>query len=34
MEKQTTKKRTFVMKILWITSVYPSCMKPGEGVFH
>lgn len=22
------------MKILWITSVYPSSMKPGEGVFH
>ncbi|AMA54055.1 teichuronic acid biosynthesis protein TuaC [Bacillus inaquosorum] len=22
------------MKILWITSVYPSSLKPGEGVFH
>ncbi|WP_437131855.1 teichuronic acid biosynthesis protein TuaC [Bacillus atrophaeus] len=22
------------MKILWITSVYPSAQKPGEGVFH
>ncbi|MEC1648749.1 teichuronic acid biosynthesis protein TuaC [Bacillus halotolerans] len=22
------------MKVLWITSVYPSSQKPGEGVFH
>ncbi len=22
------------MKVLWMTSVYPSSEKPGEGVFH